>query len=152
MALVTKSVNPIHEIIHSSLSWLLYRGLMNFASSKVEGLEVGLSLSLKTIEGSPKLSLLDCGCYVNDVSIHLDGGSSWFYQGYVISCGSLTFEVYRSSLIFPHQMLNAYIIWISKFYMFHFLILNMLEAVSFCTLGFWFKGLSISFQQSISVF
>ncbi|XP_073126286.1 putative BPI/LBP family protein At1g04970 [Henckelia pumila] len=53
------------------------------ATVQVEGLEVGLSLSLKTTQGSPKLSLLDCGCYVNDVSIHLDGGSSWFYQGLV---------------------------------------------------------------------
>lgn len=58
---------------------------IKFASSKVEGLEVGLTLSLKTVEGSLKLSLLECGCYVNDISIKLDGGASWLYQGYIFS-------------------------------------------------------------------
>ncbi|KAG8365115.1 hypothetical protein BUALT_Bualt18G0070800 [Buddleja alternifolia] len=56
---------------------------INFASSKVEGLEVGLTLSLEAVEGSLKLSLLECGCYVNDLSIKLDGGASWLYQGLV---------------------------------------------------------------------
>ncbi|KZV56383.1 BPI/LBP family protein-like [Dorcoceras hygrometricum] len=70
---------------YSYTSWLLPISISDqgTATVQVEGLEIGLSLSLKTVEGSPKLSLLDCGCYVNDVSIHLDGGSSWFYQGLV---------------------------------------------------------------------
>ena len=51
---------------------------------KVEGLEVGLTLGLGNQEGTLKLSLMDCGCYVKDISIKLDGGASWFYQGYVI--------------------------------------------------------------------
>ncbi|KAL8046323.1 hypothetical protein ABFX02_08G170500 [Erythranthe guttata] len=51
------------------------------ATIQVEGLEIGLTLSLKTVEGSLKLSLLECGCYVNDISIKLDGGASWLYQG-----------------------------------------------------------------------
>lgn len=70
---------------YSYTTWLLPISVSDqgTATVQVEGLEVGLSLSLKTIQGSPKLSLLDCGCYVNDVSIHLDGGSSWFYQGLV---------------------------------------------------------------------
>ncbi|KAL0399172.1 UNVERIFIED_CONTAM: putative BPI/LBP family protein [Sesamum radiatum] len=57
--------------------------LTSFNSSKVEGLEVGLTLSLKTLQGSLKLSLLECGCYVNDIYIKLDGGASWLYQGLV---------------------------------------------------------------------
>lgn len=57
---------------------------MNAASSKVEGMDIGLTLSLKNQQGSLKLSLLDCGCSVNDLSIHLDGGASWLYQGYKI--------------------------------------------------------------------
>ena len=51
---------------------------------KVEGLEVGLTLGLGNQEGTLKLSLLDWGCYVTDISIKLDGGASWLYQGYVI--------------------------------------------------------------------
>ena len=57
--------------------WVLLLG-------KVEGLEVGLTLGLGNQEGTLKLSLLDCGCYVKDISIKLDGGASWLYQGYVI--------------------------------------------------------------------
>lgn len=53
------------------------------ATVEVEGLEVGLSLTLKTLQGSLKLSLLECGCYVNDISIKLNGGASWLYQGLV---------------------------------------------------------------------
>lgn len=50
---------------------------------KVEGMEVGLTLGLKNQEGTLKLSLMDCGCYVKDISIKLDGGASWFYQGMI---------------------------------------------------------------------
>ncbi|KAG6385622.1 hypothetical protein SASPL_154458 [Salvia splendens] len=50
------------------------------ATIQVEGLEVGLTLSLETVEGALKVSLLDCGCYVNGISIKLNGGASWLYQ------------------------------------------------------------------------
>lgn len=54
---------------------------------KVEGVEVGLTLGLEIQEGTLKLSLKDCGCYVKEISIKLDGGASWFYQGYaILSC------------------------------------------------------------------
>lgn len=46
-------------------------------------MEVGLTLGLKNQEGTLKLSLMDCGCYVKDISIKLDGGASWFYQGMI---------------------------------------------------------------------
>ncbi|RVW13343.1 putative BPI/LBP family protein [Vitis vinifera] len=51
--------------------------------AKVEGMEVGLTLGLENREGSMKLSAKDCGCYVEDISIKLDGGASWLYQGVV---------------------------------------------------------------------
>ena len=47
---------------------------------KVKGMQVGLTVDLKNQEGALKLVILDCGCYVGDLSIKLDGGSSWFYQ------------------------------------------------------------------------
>ncbi|KAK6149367.1 hypothetical protein DH2020_016892 [Rehmannia glutinosa] len=70
---------------YSYSTWLLPIAFSDKGSAtvQVEGLEVGLTLSLKTLEGSLKLSLLECGCYVNDISINLDGGASWLYQGLV---------------------------------------------------------------------
>ncbi|XP_059452056.1 putative BPI/LBP family protein At1g04970 [Corylus avellana] len=53
------------------------------ASVQVEGLEVGLTLGLENDEGTLKLSLMECGCYVRDISIKLDGGASWLYQGMI---------------------------------------------------------------------
>ncbi|KAI4305720.1 hypothetical protein L6164_029069 [Bauhinia variegata] len=53
------------------------------ASVQVEGMEIGLTLDLEGREGSLNLVLEDCGCYVKDISIKLDGGASWLYQGMV---------------------------------------------------------------------
>ncbi|TKY56956.1 putative BPI/LBP family protein [Spatholobus suberectus] len=53
------------------------------AEVQVEGMEVGLTLDLENQEGSLKLKLKDCGSNVKDISIKLDGGASWLYQGIV---------------------------------------------------------------------
>ncbi|XP_062168532.1 putative BPI/LBP family protein At1g04970 isoform X3 [Alnus glutinosa] len=50
------------------------------ASVQVEGMEVGLTAALKNQDGNLKLSVLECGCHVKDISIKLDGGASWLYQ------------------------------------------------------------------------
>lgn len=70
---------------YSYSTWLLPISISDEgeAEIQVEGMEIGLSLDLKNQQGSLKLSLLDCGCYVNDLSIHLSGGASWLYQGLV---------------------------------------------------------------------
>lgn len=49
---------------------------------KVKGMEIGLSLGLESDDGGLKLSLSECGCHVKDIFIELEGGASWFYQGY----------------------------------------------------------------------
>ncbi|XP_019183551.1 PREDICTED: putative BPI/LBP family protein At1g04970 [Ipomoea nil] len=51
------------------------------ASVQVEGMDIGLTLSLQNQQGSLSLSFLECGCFVEGISIHLDGGASWLYQG-----------------------------------------------------------------------
>ncbi|KAI8552063.1 hypothetical protein RHMOL_Rhmol06G0235100 [Rhododendron molle] len=51
------------------------------ASVQVEGMEVGLTLGLENRGGSLELTLMECGCYVKDITITLDGGASWLYQG-----------------------------------------------------------------------
>lgn len=46
-------------------------------------MEVGLTLGLEDQQGTLKLSLMECGCNVNNITINLNGGASWFYQGLV---------------------------------------------------------------------
>ncbi|XP_038690731.1 putative BPI/LBP family protein At1g04970 [Tripterygium wilfordii] len=53
------------------------------ASVQVENMQVGITATIKEEEGTIKLFLLDCGCSVEDISIDLDGGASWLYQGLV---------------------------------------------------------------------
>ncbi|KAL9661388.1 hypothetical protein QQ045_026212 [Rhodiola kirilowii] len=53
------------------------------ASVQVTGMDVGLTLGLKNRDGCLTLSLLDSGCYVKDISIKVDGGASWLYQGMI---------------------------------------------------------------------
>lgn len=49
---------------------------------KVEGMKVELKLGLENQEGYLDLKLKDCDSSVKDISIKLDGGASWLYQGY----------------------------------------------------------------------
>ncbi|KAH7674188.1 lipopolysaccharide-binding protein [Dioscorea alata] len=53
------------------------------ASVKVKGMEVGLTVNIQNQNGTLKLNLVQCGCYMEDITITLDGGASWFYQGFV---------------------------------------------------------------------
>lgn len=57
--------------------------LIKSLTKQVDGMEVGLTLGLEIQEGTLKLFLVECGCSVQDISIKLDGGASWLYQGYV---------------------------------------------------------------------
>ncbi|XP_008798839.1 putative BPI/LBP family protein At1g04970 isoform X2 [Phoenix dactylifera] len=50
---------------------------------QVEGLEVGLTVSMDNQNGILELTVMECGCYVKDMVISLDGVASWFYQGFV---------------------------------------------------------------------
>ncbi|KAG9159829.1 hypothetical protein Leryth_007830 [Lithospermum erythrorhizon] len=46
-------------------------------------MEVGLTVNLKNQDGSLRLSLLEYGCYVQNIDIKLEGGASWLYQGLI---------------------------------------------------------------------
>ncbi|KAJ1441313.1 Lipid-binding serum glycoprotein, C-terminal [Sesbania bispinosa] len=67
---------------YSCSTWLIPIGISDSgtASVKVKGMQVGLTVNLRNQEGTLKLTLLDYGCYVGDLSIKLDGGASWLYQ------------------------------------------------------------------------
>lgn len=70
---------------YSYITWLVPFEVSDKGSAfvQVEGMEVGLTLGLENQEGTLKLSLMDCGCYVKNISIKLNGGASWLYQGMV---------------------------------------------------------------------
>ncbi|KAI5674749.1 hypothetical protein M9H77_15113 [Catharanthus roseus] len=70
---------------YSYSSWLfpVPIGDKGEASVQVQGLDIGLTIGLKNEQGSLKLSVLESGCYVKDISIVLKGGASWLYQGFV---------------------------------------------------------------------
>lgn len=50
---------------------------------EVDGVDVGLTITLRNDRGSLQLSVPECGSYVRDISIILEGGASWFYQGFI---------------------------------------------------------------------
>lgn len=54
--------------------------LHGVAFSKVEDMQIGVTVALEDQEGSLKLNVLDSGCNVKGISVKLDGGASWLYQ------------------------------------------------------------------------
>ncbi|XP_068635457.1 putative BPI/LBP family protein At1g04970 [Aristolochia californica] len=79
------TVNLSMNWYYSYRTWLIPVDISDKgrASIRVEGMEIGLTIGMNIQEGTLKLSLLECGCYVKDMIITLDGGASWFYQGLV---------------------------------------------------------------------
>lgn len=77
------SVNLTMEWSYSYSSWLVDISDSGNASIQVEGMDVGVSMGLKNKNGSLKLFVMECGCYMKDLDITLNGGSSWFYQGFI---------------------------------------------------------------------
>ncbi|KAG1327313.1 putative BPI/LBP family protein [Cocos nucifera] len=71
--------------LYSYSTWLVPIEISDEGSAfvQVEGLEVGLTASVDNQNGTLELTLMECGCYVKDMVITLDGGASWFYQGFV---------------------------------------------------------------------
>ncbi|XP_076895510.1 putative BPI/LBP family protein At1g04970 [Bidens hawaiensis] len=68
---------------YSYTTWLFEFTDSGVASVRVEGMEIGMTLDLYNQQGTLRLSPQECGCYVDYISITLDGGASWLYQGIV---------------------------------------------------------------------
>ncbi|MFS7999343.1 putative lipid binding protein BPI/LBP [Helianthus anomalus] len=75
-----------------SMKWHYYYGSPFFpipisdtgtAAIKVNGMEMGITLGLDIRDGSMKLSNIQSNCHIDDISIDLDGGASWLYQGFL---------------------------------------------------------------------
>lgn len=70
---------------YSTWSWLIPIEIYDKgeASIQVKGMDIGLTADLRNQDGTLRLSPLECGCYVQNIDIKLEGGSSWLYQGLV---------------------------------------------------------------------
>ncbi|KAJ0101162.1 hypothetical protein Patl1_04132 [Pistacia atlantica] len=66
-------------------TWLLPIAVSDSGSASVLVWKLGVTIALKDQGGMIKLSLLDCGSSVKDISVKLDGGASWLYQGFLFS-------------------------------------------------------------------
>ncbi|CAA6670821.1 unnamed protein product [Spirodela intermedia] len=51
------------------------------ASVQIEGMEIGLTTRMENQGGTLKLTAVEVGCSMDDLSIALEGGASWLYQG-----------------------------------------------------------------------
>ncbi|KAJ8426673.1 hypothetical protein Cgig2_030092 [Carnegiea gigantea] len=48
----------------------------------VEGMQAGLTFGLRNEGGALKLSFLECGCFIRDLDIKVEGGTAWLYHWY----------------------------------------------------------------------
>ncbi|CAN6204824.1 unnamed protein product [Urochloa humidicola] len=77
------SANLTMEWSYSYSVWVVTVSDCGSASIQVEGMEVGVSMGMKNQNGSLKLSVEECGCYMKELDITLNGGASWFYQVFI---------------------------------------------------------------------
>ncbi|NP_001148143.1 putative BPI/LBP family protein [Zea mays] len=77
------SANLTMEWNYSYDAWIVTISDSGNASVQVEGMEVGVSMVMKNQNGSIKLSVTECSCYMEDLDITLNGGASWFYQVFI---------------------------------------------------------------------
>ncbi|KAM0910474.1 hypothetical protein ACQ4PT_014143 [Festuca glaucescens] len=77
------SVNLTMRWSYSYDSWFVTISDSGNASIQVEGMDVGVSMGMKNENGSLKLFVTECACYMKDLDITLSGGSSWFYQVFI---------------------------------------------------------------------
>ncbi|KAK1273279.1 putative BPI/LBP family protein [Acorus gramineus] len=79
------TVNMSMDWRYSYATWLIPIEVSDRGSATiwVDGMEVGVSVGMEIQEGTLKLSVKEFGCYLEDISINLEGGASWFYQGFV---------------------------------------------------------------------
>ncbi|WCJ33008.1 lipid-binding serum glycoprotein family protein [Euphorbia peplus] len=61
-------------------NWVVEISDRGDASLQVNDMEIWGSVNLNEEDGSLKLSMLDRGCRLKDISIKMDGGASWLYQ------------------------------------------------------------------------
>lgn len=61
-------------------------------------MEVGLTMTMDRKNGTLELAVAQCGCYMENLVITLDGGASWFYQGYMVH--SLRASIFKFNYVY----------------------------------------------------
>ncbi|KAK1297548.1 putative BPI/LBP family protein [Acorus calamus] len=77
------TVNISMDWRYSYATWLIPIELTSFATGSGRWHGSWVSVGMEIQEGTLKLSVKEFGCYLEDISINLEGGASWFYQGFV---------------------------------------------------------------------
>lgn len=54
-----------------------------WADVEVHGMQAGVTFTLTTHNGTLRLTVLECGTFIDDLEIELHGGASWLYQWFV---------------------------------------------------------------------
>lgn len=47
---------------------------------QVNGMQAGVTFTLVAQNGTLRLTVVECGTYIDDLEIELQGGASWLYQ------------------------------------------------------------------------
>ncbi|XP_017631746.1 putative BPI/LBP family protein At1g04970 isoform X1 [Gossypium arboreum] len=69
---------------YSYKAWIVTISDQGTATVEVLGMVVWLKATVINEEGTLKLFLSDYECHVKDISISVDGGASWLYQGFYL--------------------------------------------------------------------
>jgi hypothetical protein len=70
-----------YEYSASYVPWPVNDG--GWADVEVNGMQAGVTFTLKTVNGTLILTVVECGTYIDDLEIELSGGGSWLYQWFV---------------------------------------------------------------------
>lgn len=81
-------------------------------------MNIGLTVSLNQQNGTLELTLLECGCNVESISIHLHGGASWLYQGYTTKTYALLLS-FMKSLLFQVACADSCALRLDSYAMFY---------------------------------
>jgi hypothetical protein len=54
-----------------------------WADVEVTGMQAGVTFTLQAHNGTLRLTVVECGTYIEDLDIELHGGASWLYQWFV---------------------------------------------------------------------
>jgi len=51
-----------------------------FAVVQVSGVQAGVNFTLVAHNGTLRLTVVECGTYIDNLEIELEGGASWLYR------------------------------------------------------------------------
>ncbi len=74
------SCNHMDSGMVSTSAKKITRALRFVVNSQVTGMQAGVTFTLQAHNGTLRLTVVECGTYIEDLDIELHGGASWLYQ------------------------------------------------------------------------